>query len=79
MAYAHVKMDKIVAGVLANLYAAAFLPEVWTPDPETERLRRLVTRRNQVVKHRTQIKNEVHAVLHAHVIARCPACRSVQP
>jgi transposase len=71
-AYAHVKTDKIDAGVLANLYAAGFLPEVWTPDAETEQLRRLVTRRNQVVKHRTRIKNEVHAILHAHLISRCP-------
>jgi transposase len=72
IAYAHVKTDKIDAGVLANLHAAGFLPEVWTPDAETEQLRRLVTRRNQVVKHRTQIKNEVHAILHAHLISRCP-------
>jgi transposase len=35
IAYAHVKTDKIDAGVLANLYAAGYLPEVWTPDPET--------------------------------------------
>jgi transposase len=68
IAYAHVKTDKIDAGVLANLYVAGFLPEVWTPDAETERLRRLVARRNQVVKHRTRIKNEVHAILHAHLI-----------
>jgi hypothetical protein len=27
-----------------------------------------VARRNQVVRHRTQIKNEVHAMLHAHLI-----------
>ena len=30
IAHAHVKTDKIDAGVLANLYAAGFLPEVWT-------------------------------------------------
>src|SRR5215467_4998064 len=72
IAYAHVKTDKINAGVLANLYAAGFLPEVWTPDADTEQLRRLVARRNQVVKHRTRIKNEVHAILHAHLIPRCP-------
>jgi transposase len=71
IAYAHVKTDKIDAGVLANLYAAGFLPEVWTPDADTEQLRRLVTRRNQVIKHRTRIKNEVHAILHAHLIPRC--------
>ncbi len=66
--HAHVKTDKIDAGVLANLHAAGFLPEIWTPDAKTERLRRLIARRNQVVRHRTRIKNEVHAILHAHLI-----------
>jgi transposase len=72
IAHAHVKTDKIDAGVLASLRAANFLPEIWLPDAETERLRRLVARRNQVVRHRTQIKNEVHAILHAHLIPPCP-------
>jgi transposase len=72
IAYARIKTDKIDAGVLASLRAADFLPEVWLPDAETERLRRLVTRRDQVVRHRTRIKNEVHAILHAHLIPRCP-------
>lgn len=72
IAHAHVKTDKIDAGVLASLRAANFLPEIWLPDADTERLRRLVARRNQVVRHRTQIKNEVHAILHAHLIPPCP-------
>lgn len=72
IAHAHVKADKIDAGVLASLHAAGFLPEVWTPPAETERMRRLVARRNQVVRHRTRIKNEVHAILHAHLVPRCP-------
>src|SRR5271165_3855591 len=72
VAHAHVKTDKIDAGVLASLHAAGFLPEVWTPPAETERMRRLVARRNQVVRHRTRIKNEVHAILHAHLIPCCP-------
>lgn len=72
IAHARIKTDKIDAGVLASLRAADFLPEVWLPDPATERLRRLVARRNQVVRHRTRIKNEVHAVLHAHLIPPCP-------
>ena len=72
IAHAHVKTDKIDAGVLANLHAAGFLPEVWTPPADTERLRRLVARRNQVVRHRTRIKNEVHSILHAHLVPRCP-------
>src|SRR5438270_1819062 len=72
IAYARIKTDKIDAGVLAALRAADFLPEVWLPDADTERLRRLVARRNQVVRHRTRIKNEVHAILHAHLIPPCP-------
>jgi transposase len=34
---------------------------------ETERKRRLVARRYQVVRHRTRLKNEVHSILHAHL------------
>ena len=63
IAHTHVKTDKIDAGVLASLHAAGFLPEVWLPDGETERRRRLVARRNQVVRHRTRVKNETHGIL----------------
>lgn len=72
IAHAHVKTDKVDAGKLATLYAAGFLPDIWTSDARTERLRRLVARRSQVVRHRTRIKNEVHAILHAPLIAKCP-------
>lgn len=72
IAHAHVKTDKIDAGTLASLYAAGYLPEIWTPDEATERMRRLVARRYQVVRHRTRIKNEVHSILHAHLIPSCP-------
>ena len=72
IAHARIKTDKIDAGVLASLRAADFLPEVWLPDVETERMRRLVARRNQVVRHRTRVKNEVHAILHAHLVPPCP-------
>src|SRR4051812_30538096 len=72
IAHAHVKTDKIDAGTLASLCAAGYLPEIWTPDAATERMRRLVARRYQVVRHRTRIKNEVHAILHAHLISKCP-------
>jgi len=67
IAHAHVKTDKVDAGTLASLYAAGYLPEIWTPDAATERMRR-----HQVVRHRTRIKNEVHAILHAHLIPKCP-------
>ena len=72
IAYSHVKTDKIDAGTLASLHAAGYLPEIWTPDAVTERKRRLVARRYQVVRHRTQIKNEVHSMLYAHLIPKCP-------
>jgi transposase len=61
-----VKTDKIDAAVLASLRAADFLPEIWLPDADT------VTRRNQVVRHRIRIKNEVHSILHTHLIPKCP-------
>ena len=65
IAHARIKTDKIDAGVLASLRAADVLPAVWLPDAATERLRRLVARRTQVVRHRTRLKNEVPAILHA--------------
>ncbi|SNB85470.1 Transposase [Rhodoblastus acidophilus] len=72
IAQAHVKTDKIDAGTLASLHAAGYLPQIWTPDAGTERARRLVGRRYQVVRHRTRVKNEVHSILHAHLIPQCP-------
>ena len=72
IAHAHVKTDKVDAGRLASLHAAGYLPEIWTLDAETERLRRLVAWRYQVVRYRTRLKNKVHAILHGHLIPKCP-------
>ena len=72
IAQAHVKTDKIDAGTLASLHAAGYLPQIWTPDVGTERKRRAAARRYQVVRHRTRLKNEVHSILHAHLIPKCP-------
>jgi hypothetical protein len=72
IAHAHVKTDKIDAGVLASLHAAGFLPKVWLPDAGTERRRRLVARRNQIVRHRTRVKNESQGILAAHLVPPCP-------
>lgn len=72
IAHARIKTDKIDAGVLAQLHASGFLPEVWVPDARTERRRRLVARRNQVVRQRTRVKNEAHAILQAHLVPKCP-------
>ena len=73
IAEARVKTDKIDAAILAQLYASGFLPQVWMPDDRTLSLRRQVARRSQIVRHRTRLKNEIHAVLAAHLIPQCPA------
>jgi len=73
IAEARVKTDKIDAAILAQLYASGFLPQVWMPDDRTLALRRQVARRAQLVRHRTRLKNQVQAVLAAHLIPRCPA------
>ena len=72
IAHAKIKTDTIDAGVLAQLYASGFLPEVWIPDEPTQALRRQVTRRNQVVRQRSRLKNVIQSILHAHLIASCP-------
>jgi transposase len=66
IAHAHVKTDKIDAGILSSLRAADFLPEIWLPDADTERWRRLVARRNQVVRHRTRIKDDCTRIWSRH-------------
>lgn len=68
IAWAKVKTDKIDASVLAKLHASGFLPEVWMPDEETERLRRVVAERVQLVSQMTRLKNRIHSVLHANLI-----------
>jgi transposase len=60
------------AAVLAKLYAGGFLPEVWVPDGRTGALRRQVSRRTQLVRQRTRIKNIVQSILHAHLVPPCP-------
>jgi transposase len=63
IASAKVKTDKVDARVLAQLAAADFLPAVWAPDPATRALRRRVAHRASLVRQRTRLRNQVHAVL----------------
>jgi transposase len=63
IAEAKVKTDKVDARILAQLLAADFLPPVWLPDERTRSLRRQVMRRAHIVRQRTRIKNQVHAIL----------------
>jgi transposase len=70
IAHGKIKTDNIDAAVLAQLYAIGFLPEVWMPDDVTQALRRQVMWRNQVVRQRTRLKNNVQSILH--LIPACP-------
>jgi transposase len=63
IASAKVKTDKVDARVLAQLGAAEFLPEVWAPDEQTRVLRRRIAHRASLVKQRTRLRNQIHAVL----------------
>jgi transposase len=72
IAHARIKTDTIDAGVLAQLYASGFLPEVWIADEPTQALRREVTRRNQIVRQRIRLKNIMQSILHAQLIPACP-------
>jgi transposase len=73
IAEARVKTDRVDAQILAQLLAADFLPPVWRPDAQTAALRRQVLRRAHLVRQRTRLKNQVHAILHGNLIPRCPA------
>jgi len=72
IAEARIKTDVIDATVLAKLYAANFLPEVWVPDQRTLALRRQVTRRRQIVRQRARLKTMIQSILHAHLVPPCP-------
>jgi transposase len=68
IASAKVKTDKVDARVLAELGAAEFVPEVWAPDEATRVLRRRVAHRASLVKQRTRLRNQIHAVLARNLI-----------
>src|SRR5512147_3000821 len=63
IARAKVKTDRIDAEVLANLLRYDFLPDVWEPDPQTQRLRHLTGVRSALVADRTRLKNRIHSIL----------------
>ena len=71
IADAKVKTDRIDAAVLAQLLAADFLPEVWTPDEATRGRRRQVAHRSSLLQQRTRLRNRVQAILHRNLLD-CP-------
>jgi transposase len=72
IAEAKVKTDKVDARILAQLLAADFLPSTWVADDRTRMLRRLVHRRTHLVRQRTRLKNQVHAILARNLVPTCP-------
>jgi len=64
IAEAKIKTDMVDSRVLAELLRCEYLPRVWQPDAETQRLRRLTHRRATLVSDRTSLKNRLHSILH---------------
>jgi transposase len=65
------KTDKIDARLLAELGRLELVPEIWLPDPGVRAERELARFRLHLVKHRTALKNRIHAVLTQHGLP-CP-------
>ena len=63
IAQARTKTDRLDARALAKLLWRGELDAVWMPDERCRVLRRRLARREQLVRSRTRVKNEVHAVL----------------
>src|SRR3954471_1341390 len=57
------KTDKIDARVLAVLSERDLVPAIWLPDPSIRRERELARFRLHLVRHRTTLKNRIHATL----------------
>jgi transposase len=70
---ARAKTDQLDARTLAQLLSAGFLPGIWAGDEPTRLARRRMSRRAQLVRERTRLKNQVHAVLHRNLAERAPA------
>ena len=57
------KTDRIDARVLAVLSERDLVPAIWLPDPSIRRERELARFRLHLVRHRTTLKNRIHATL----------------
>lgn len=68
IAKAKVKTDKVDARVLAHLLRCNYLPPVWHPDEQTQRMRQLTGRRAALVQQRTMLRNRIHSVLHMRLV-----------
>jgi len=69
---AKAKTDRLDARTLARLLAAGMLAGTWLPGEQTRALRRRLSRRAQLVRQRTRLKNEVHATLYRNLKGAAP-------
>jgi transposase len=60
------KTDTIDTWVLAELARLELVPEIWLPDPEIRAERERARFRLHLVKHRSALKNRIHAILFQH-------------
>jgi transposase len=64
IASAKLKNDRVDSATLAHLLRCDLLPESWKADRATQGRRQQVRLRATLVRQRTRLKNQVHAVLH---------------
>src|SRR3954470_23639692 len=57
------KTDRIDAWVLAELSRRDLVPAIWLPDPAVRAERERARWRPHLVRHRTALKNRIHATL----------------
>jgi len=69
---ARAKTDKLDARALASLLWKGELEAVWMPDERCRILRRRLARREQLMRARTRVKNEIHACLQRRLQERPP-------
>jgi len=62
IASARLKSDKVDARMLARLLKADLLPTVWIPGQRERYVRELLSHRGRLVRARTGVINELHAV-----------------
>ena len=72
IAQARAKTDRLDARTLAKLLWTGELEAVWVPPEWIARMRRRVSRRQQLVQTRSRVKNEIHAVLMRRLKGRPP-------
>lgn len=70
---ARAKTDQLDARTLAQLLGTGFFPEIWIAEEDTRLARRRISRRTHLVRERTRLKNQIHAVLHRNLVDRPPA------